>query len=230
MIQVMIIEDDPMVRDINSKFLKRLSEFNLIKSVAGLTEAREFISKNVVDLILLDIYLPNENGINFLKWIRKQEIKVDVILITADKTNTTIQEVFRFGAVDYLIKPFTFERFRESLISYKERYYDFCNQEIIEQDVVDKYIYKNHLLDETKEEDESEFEKGINKYTYNAILQEIIKYKESYATAEEISEKVGVANVTVRRYLQYMEKEGKVNKVIEYGRIGRPQHKYNLRK
>lgn len=230
MIQVMIIEDDPMVRDINSKFLKRLTEFSLVKSAASLMEARDFISENEVDLILLDIYLPNENGIDFLKWIRKQEIEVDVILITADKTNTTIQEVFRFGAADYLIKPFTFERFRESLISYKERYYDFRNQEILEQDVVDKYIYKNHMMDETKEEDESEFEKGINKYTYNAILQEIIKYEESYATAEAISEKVGVANVTVRRYLQYMEKEGKVNKVIEYGRVGRPQHKYNLRK
>lgn len=225
MINVMIVEDDPMVRDINSKFLKKLNEFHLSKAVSGIAEAKKCISQYKIDLILLDLYLPKENGIDFLKWIRKEEIKIDVILITADKTSSMIQEAFRYGAVDYLIKPFTFERFKESLMNYKERYYSINSLDTLDQIVVDKHIFKN-VQDDEKDESEKDLVKGINKYTYNLIWKEVDILGDEYATSEEISEKSGVARVTVRRYLEFMESEGKVERLIEYGRIGRPQHKY----
>lgn len=225
MIQVMILEDDPMVREINSKFLKKIPEFQLAKAAPSIIEAKEFINKNKVDLILLDIYLPKENGIDFLKWIRKEEIKSDVILITADKTSIMIQEAFRYGAVDYLIKPFTFERLKESLEKFKERHFSINNLDILEQKSLDKYIINITSIE--KENKDNDFEKGINKYTYKIIWNEILKLDE-YATAEEISEKCEVARVTVRKYLDFMEKEGKVKKEIEYGKIGRPLHKYRM--
>lgn len=224
-INVMIIEDDPMVREINSKFLKKVDNFQLANAVSNITDAQQFISSNKVDLILLDIYLPKENGIDFLKWLRKEEIEADVILITADKTSSMIQEAFRYGAVDYLIKPFTFERFKESMINYNERHQNINNLDIIDQGVLDKYITKNTSEDDKKLYD-NEFEKGINKYTYKIIWKEISNLADEFSTAEEISEKSGVARVTVRKYLECMEREGKVEKLIEYGKIGRPQHKY----
>lgn len=226
MIRVMILEDDPMVREINSKFLKKIPEFQLDKAASSIFEAKEFIKNNNVDLILLDIYLPKENGIDFLKWLRKEEVKSDVILITADKTSIMIQEAFRYGAVDYLIKPFTFERLKKSLEKYKERYYSINNLDTLEQKSLDKFI-KNITVTE-KENQDSDFEKGINKYTYKIIWNEILKLVDEYATAEEISEKSGVARVTVRKYLEFMEKEGKVKMIIEYGKIGRPLHKYRM--
>lgn len=228
MIQVMIVEDDPMVRDINSKFLNKLSEFHLVKAVANLTEAKKCIIENKVDLILLDIYLPKESGIDFLKLLRKEEIEVDVILITADKTSNMVQAAFRYGAVDYLIKPFTFERFNESLTNYKDRYFSLNSLDTIEQNILDKSISKNVALEENNGL-ENEFVKGINKYTYKVIWQEIENSPEKYTTVEEISETTGVARVTVRKYLDYMEKECNVEKIIEYGKIGRPQHKYIMK-
>lgn len=223
-INVMIVEDDPMVREINSKFLKKVDKFQLIKAMSSISEAQNFIRKNAVDLILLDIYLPKENGIDFLKWLRKEEMKIDVILITADKTSNIIQEAFRYGAVDYLIKPFTFERFQEALENYKERYNSINNLEVIEQNLLDKYITKINVEDEK----DNEFEKGINKYTYKIVWQEIKNLQDLFSTAEEISEKSCVARVTVRKYLEFMIKEGKVEKQVEYGKIGRPQYKYRI--
>src|SRR5471030_2092386 len=140
MIKTMIVEDDPMVRQINSKFLNKVEGFLLKKAAANLTEAKEFLSENTIDLILLDIFLPNENGIDFLKWLRKNEISSDVILITADKSRERIKDAFRYGVVDYLIKPFTFERFKESLDILKERLNSFKNYETIEQGELDKLI------------------------------------------------------------------------------------------
>jgi len=218
----MIVEDDPMVREINSKFLKRLEGFNLYKAVSNLNDAKNFISIKKLDLILLDVYLPKENGIDFLKWIRSQEMDIDIILITADKSIERIQEAFRYGVIDYLIKPFSFERFKEALIQFKNRYSQFKKFDVIEQNDLDKLISSfNTSLNE------DDFTKGHNKYTYKAIWDEIEKRNYEYFTAEDLAEKLGIARVTVRRYLEYMEKEKNVDKLVEYGKVGRPQHKYH---
>lgn len=221
MIEVMIIEDDPMVREINSKFLKRIDGFHLYKAVGNLTEAKKFVVAKKPDLILLDVFLPKENGIDFLKWLRSEEINVDVILITADKTIERVQEAFRYGAVDYLIKPFNFNRFKDSLAQFKERYHEFKKGDEIEQGTLDKLISNTT----TSQEGEG-LEKGFNKYTYRAIWEEIERRNGEYFTAEELSEKIKVARVTVRRYLEYMIKEGLLEKIVEYGKVGRPQHKF----
>jgi response regulator of citrate/malate metabolism len=228
MIQVMIIEDDPMVREINTKFLQKVEGFELIKAASCLSEAQSFAFTQKPNLILLDIYLPRENGIDFLKWLRKEEIKADVILITADKTIDRVQEAFRYGAVDYLIKPFTFERFKEALIKYKDRFYNFKKVNEIEQDELDRYVLNNKDL---VEEDSRgmDLTKGLNPYTYRMIWQQVEKMVGEDITAEELAEKLRIARVTVRKYLDYMDKEGKVQKLIEYGKIGRPQHKYRIK-
>lgn len=221
LIQVIIIEDDPMVREINSKFLKRVEGFELYKAVGNLTEAKNYIIKKKPDLILLDVFLPNENGIDFLKWLRSEEITIDVILITADKSVERVQEAFRYGAIDYLIKPFNFDRFKDSLIQFKERYYELNKLCEIEQNELDKLIINANGIQKY-----GGLAKGFNRYTYKLIWKEIEKEDGEYFTSEELSERIKVARVTVRRYLDYMEKEGQLEKLVEYGKVGRPQHKF----
>lgn len=219
MIQVMIVEDDPMVREINSKFLKRIEGVNLYKAVANLEEAKKFINLKKPDLILLDVYLPKESGMDLLKWIRLQDIDIDIILITADKSIERIQEALRYGVVDYLIKPFNFERLKEALNQFKERHYKFKNNCVIEQEDLDKLKFNFSQND-------SDFAKGFNKYTYNIIWEEMKNSNSNFFTAESLADKLKIAKVTVRRYLEYMETENKIDKQIEYGKVGRPQYKY----
>lgn len=222
LIQVMIAEDDPMVREIDSRFLKKVEGFALYKSVSNISDLKKYILIKKPDLILLDVYLPKENGIDFLKWIRVQEIDIDIILITADKSIKRIQEAFRYGASDYLIKPFSFERFKEALIQFKEKYNKFEKHDEIEQEDLDKLLFN---FDVSQNEDD--FAKGLNKYTYEIIWAEIEKCNNDDFTAEGLAEKLGIARVTVRRYLEYMENEDKIEKLVEYGKVGRPQHLYH---
>jgi len=229
MIKTMIIEDDPMVRQINSMFLNKVDGFSLKIAAANLTEAREFLSNNSIDLILLDVFLPNENGIDFLKWLRKNEISADVILITADKSVERIKDAFRYGVVDYLIKPFTFERFKESLDTFKGRLSSYKNHETIEQGELDKLILISKNKESSDEDLTYNLEKGLNKYTYKSIVNELDDIEEEYFTTEELSEKLGIAKVTVRKYLDYMSKQGQLEKIIEYGKIGRPLYKYKIK-
>jgi two-component system CitB family response regulator len=73
---------------------------------------------------------------------------------------------------------------------------------------------------------EDDFAKGFNKYTYKSIWDAIQKLEHNEFTADGLAEALGIARVTVRRYLEYMEKENRVAKSVEYGKVGRPQYKY----
>ncbi|MBD7912805.1 MULTISPECIES: response regulator [Clostridium] len=229
MIKTMIVEDDPMVIQINSKFLNKVEGFSLEKAATNLTEAQEFLLENSVDLILLDVFLPNENGMDFLKWLRKNEIASDVILITADKTIERITDAFRYGVVDYLIKPFTFQRFKESLNNLQDRVNGLKSGETIEQAELDKLILNTKSNKSNGKEEKYNVEKGFNRYTYKSIVEALPGIKDEYFTAEELCEKLGLAKVTVRKYLDYMSKQGDLEKIIEYGKVGRPQYKYRLK-
>jgi response regulator of citrate/malate metabolism len=226
MISVMIIEDDPMVREINSKFLNRIEDFKLCSAVGTLSDAVNYARDTHPDLILLDIYLPQENGLDFLKWLRKEEIDCDVILITADKSMESVQEALRYGAIDYLIKPFTFERFKDALTKYRDLKYSFESSNIIEQEILDCHIFNK----KNEQSLSTELEKGLNWQTYNSIWSAVKEWKSPTFSAEEIAEMLGMARVTVRRYLDSMLKNGKLDIEIEYGRVGRPQHKYKITK
>ncbi len=223
MINVMLVEDDPMVRDINTKFVNKISGFKVISSTGTEKEAREKIIKLSPHVILLDIFLPNGNGLELLKWIRGNELCCDVILITADKSSGAVQEAFRYGAVDYLVKPFTFERFREALTQYKMRYESINVNEEVQQDTIDKFILNNSKEQLIKEE--ASLAKGLSLHTYEQILNAANSKDELY-TADELADELGMARVTVRRYLEYMVKEEVLQLEIEYGKIGRPTHFY----
>ena len=145
-------------------------------------------------------------------------------MITADKCKASVDDAFKYGAIDYLIKPFKFERFKESLINYKNRFLELNNVEDINQEHIDQYIVNINV-----EQEKKELCKGLNIKTYNKII-EFMKLKiNEELTAEEIANGSGLARVTARRYLEKMVEESKVEIYQEYGKIGRPTNYYKVK-
>ena len=215
--RILIVEDDPMVRSINAVFLRKIDSNYGILQAANIQEAKTCISKNKIDLVLLDVYLGEESGPDLLKWIRGEGLDMDVVLITADNSAQTVEAVFRLGAVDYLIKPFEYERFKEAITSVLSR----------RQIRYDTHVSQEKLDDLIKPsiKQEVRYEKGVNQATYK-IVKEVIENAEEPLTAQEIGSKVDLARVTVRRYLEYMLEEGLLTETFSYGKIGRPQKTY----
>lgn len=228
MIKVLIVEDDPMVREINEKFLKKVEGFFLFDSVNSIEKAKEAILSGKPDLILLDVFFPQGKGIDLLKWVRMENLNCDVILITADRNTETVEEAFRYGAVDYLVKPFIFNRFKEALIQFKSRKDSFQSIDNMEQGIIDKYTIKENKHVIEYDEDIGDI-KGFNQYTYEKILMGISDMKDSHFTSEQIAKNIGVSRITARRYLDYLEKEQKLVVEMEYGKVGRPKNKYRLK-
>ena len=223
-INVFIIEDDPMVKEINKRFLEKMGSFKVIDDASSIKEAKTKLKRCKADLILLDVFLPDGKGIELLKWIRSEEMNLDTILITADKCKESVDDAFKYGAVDYLIKPFKFERFKESLINYKNRFLELNNAEDINQEYIDQYILNINV------EEEKELCKGLNIKTYNKIIEFMKLKRNEKLTAEEIAKGNGLARVTARRYLEKMVEESKVEIYQEYGKIGRPTNYYKVKK
>lgn len=228
MIKVLIVEDDPMVREINEKFLKKVEGFFLFDSVNSIEKAKEAILSGKPDLILLDVFFPQGKGIDLLKWVRMENLNCDVILITADRNTETVEEAFRYGAVDYLVKPFIFNRFKEALLQFKSRKDSFQSIDNMEQGIIDKYTIKENKHVIEYDEDIGDI-KGFNQYTYEKILMGISDMKDSHFTSEQIAKNIGVSRITARRYLDYLEKEQKLVVEMEYGKVGRPKNKYRLK-
>jgi len=230
LIKVIIVEDDPMVRSINSKFLGKVEGFEIIGATGDYEEAQKLIKILNPNLVLIDVYLPTGDGINLLKWMRKEEIAADGIMITAERDIYAVQEALRYGAVDYLVKPFEFQRFKEALSNYRELCQKVKVGHRVEQDFIDTYLKgkKNEDIEEVKEKT-SVLVKGINEITYNQIWNYIKEGSLESFVAEDLANTMGLARVTVRRYLEHMASEGSLTVDLEYGKVGRPTNIYRCK-
>ena len=121
MYKVLIVEDDPMVAMINEQYIKRNKNFQLVGKCKDGAAALEFLEQNSVDLIVLDVYMPHMDGLETLRTIRNRQIPVDAIMVTAANDRSSVEEALHLGIVDYLVKPFTFDRFQMALEKYEGR-------------------------------------------------------------------------------------------------------------
>jgi two-component system, LytTR family, response regulator len=101
-----IIEDQPPAQRILKKYIEDIGSLNLKATFSDAIQAMEFLKTEPVDLIFLDIHLPKISGIDFLKMIPNSP---HIILTTAFSEYAL--ESYEFNVVDYLLKPFSFQRF-----------------------------------------------------------------------------------------------------------------------
>lgn len=214
--KVLIVEDDPMVRTINKGYLKKIDSDIKVFEASHVEAAKQIVASNPIDLILLDVYLGEGLGPELLTWARLNEYDLDVVLITADNSYETVATSFRLGAIDYLIKPFSFARFSEAIEKVKLKRNALGIQTTVSQDDIDKMLTHGK---------EAVGEKGINAMTYKLVKEGLMSVGDPQ-TAQDLADKTQLARVTVRRYLEYMVEQGTVEEQLNYGKIGRPNKYY----
>jgi two-component system, CitB family, response regulator DctR len=222
-INVLLIEDDLMVQEVNKEFINKVEGFQVIGIAGNGKEGMELIHRLSPDLIIIDLYMPLMGGLETLHLLRQKNLQVDVIIITAASDIETVRHVMKHGVFDYIMKPFKFERMKQALEHYQSVQNRLREKGRISQGELDSLLFQK-----AGGPDEAVLlPKGLNAVT----LQKIVLYLRETnkpLSAEEVAEGVGAARVTVRRYLDYLEKSGKVKIHIQYGVIGRPINRYAL--
>ncbi|MGJ5711054.1 two-component system response regulator DcuR [Staphylococcus equorum] len=226
MLNILIVEDDPMVAQINQQFIKKIDDQTSVDIASNVKEAIKHIENKEIDLLLLDIYMPEENGLTFLKYIREQGYKIDAILITAATDVEEIQTAFRYGAVDYLIKPFDFERFQQSLLRYKKGLTFFNKTSSINQTDIDAEFLNKEVVDR---DSELKLPKGVTEATLQVIIDKMKSFEENEFSTDDISKRVNISRVSVRKYLKFLTDIEVLEESLNYG-IGRPINFYKVKK
>ncbi|WP_342547059.1 response regulator [Paenibacillus sp. FSL P2-0089] len=223
MIKVLIVEDDPMVSEMNKFYLEQVEGFRAQGWASSASEALERLEEQPYDLILLDIYMKDSNGLELLAEIRHRGIKIDVIVISAASDKESIREALQNGAVDYLIKPFEFSRLRAALNGYREQNRLFRSQDRLNQSELDR-------LSRFKQErtTSQELAKGFTRQTLQTIWRAVEACGCDLFSAEDISAVSGISRVSTGKYLVGLTEMGVLEMDLVYGSIGRPVQKYRL--
>ena len=191
MYKVLIVEDDPMVAMINEQYIKRNKNFEIVGKCNDGLSALYFLENNRVDLLILDVFMPKMDGFETLRQIRNKQIILDAIMVTAANERESLEEALHLGIVDYLVNPFTFERFQMALEKYIAQNNALKDIDTLNQKSID------HIIDNTRKKSDDLFTKGIQEKTLELIMEYLKANTNRWFTGDEIAEKVNLTGVTV---------------------------------
>lgn len=213
MIDVLVVDDDIRVADINTAYVAKVAGFRVVAKAHSGAEALTRLAERPVDLILLDHYLPDRNGLSVVQELRGLGHRTDVIMVTAARDVATVQSAMRHGALQYLVKPFNFAGLRTKL---------------------EAYATLRRTLESGGEAEQADVDRMFGALSASAAPPELPKGHsrqvllgaEGPLSAHEIAESAGMSRQTAQRYLKLLERAGRVRLSLRYGETGRPEHRY----
>ena len=209
--RILIIEDDPMVAMIHKEYFKRKELSDDLNHVSTLEEAKTFLEKSDADLIVLDNYLTDGQGVEYLPELKGYPI----IMITAANDIQTVEAALTNGVVDYLVKPFTYERFSQSVDKVQD-YVSLLSKEKINQDLIDDYLNSGRV-----EEEEDSLPKGLSRITLKKVLENIKEHEAGFTT-QQVADELDISRITIRKYLNHLVNINILSEDAEYYTSGRP--------
>jgi response regulator of citrate/malate metabolism len=224
-INVIIIEDDADAANIYKQFTDQMERFHVVATASTGEQALQILKVIQPQLLLLDVFLPDMNGIDLLREIRKQYRGIDVILITAANDTKTVSEAIHGGAFGYLVKPVIVDKLIATLRDYEVFRGQLHQEPVVNQEKIDVYFRKNQQPSIVQESPIVTYPKGIDKHTLKLVRTATQKMQGSQS-ADELSRKVGISYSTMRRYLEYLVSLEEIEIEIIYGSVGRPERKY----
>jgi len=218
-VRVLVVEDEQLAAEAHAAYVGRVDGFELAGVARSAGEAARFLGSHEVDLVLLDLHLPDGHGLALVQRLRAAGRLVDVIAVTSARDADVVRHAVAQGVMLYLLKPFTFAGFRAKLEQYAayRAELDQAPAEYV-QDEVDRLLGSLRGASST-------LPKGMSQETLRDVT---VAVREAGAglSATEVAEAVGASRVTVRRYLEHLADTGTVERHPRYGRSGRPEVEY----
>jgi two-component system response regulator DctR len=162
--------------------------------------------------------MPGADGRGFLRRVRQESVPLEVIVVTASRDAATVRETLHLGVIDYLVKPFAPERLQRALGAFAQRARALRRAQL-GQDAVD-------LVQGSGAPRLHPLPKGLKRSTLSAVRSTIAS-SDRALSADEVGREIGVARVTARRYLDYLDVIGAVRVERETRGPGRPLNRYH---
>jgi response regulator of citrate/malate metabolism len=222
-IGVLLVDDEALTLDLHRQYVERLGGFTVVAECAG---ARAAVSalldsprSGEIDLVLLDMTMPDGSGLDVLRHIRARARSVDVIAITSVRDADVVRQVIGLGAVQYLVKPFTFADFAERMSQYRRfRVQAQQTAGAATQAEIDA------MLGALRPTTRAALPKGLSADTLERVTARLREV--GALSAQEAAEHLGMSRVAARRYLEHLADAGRAERASRYGGPGRPEAEY----
>ncbi|MBS1675274.1 MAG: response regulator [Actinobacteria bacterium] len=216
--RVVIIEDDRMLAALNARLVGEHPGFEVAavahSAAAGLRE----IEHHRPDLLLLDVYLPDLNGLELLRRLRSMRADAEVIAVTAARDLETVRRARMLGVRHYLVKPFTKVDLHRRLDEVQRALGAATGDAELDQRAVDLMLGGG-----------SASASSAPKAPSASSLQRVaalLGRAEGDMSAAEIADALGMSRVSARRYLEHLAAVGRAEVAPRYGAVGRPENRY----
>ncbi|KMY54120.1 transcriptional regulator [Bacillus sp. FJAT-27231] len=223
-IRAVIAEDDFRVADIHEKFLNKFDEIEVVGKALNAKETLKLLSEQQPDLLLLDVYMPDQLGSDLLPLIRENHRQVDILMITAATDKDILEKALHYGVEYFLIKPVKMERFDQIIEEYLNKSQLLRSTQEVDQEVVDLIFNKVSHRPATVIRGDS-LPKGVDEITLSKV-REVLSISKKGLSAEQAAEQIGASRTTARRYLEYLVSIQECKAEVVYGVVGRPERKY----
>lgn len=225
MYHVIIVEDDPMVASINRRYLQADPLFQVTGEFRNGRDALESVKEHPTDLAIIDYYMPLMDGREFIRSCHEQQLKLDFIMITAANSSKEIEEILQLGVIDYLVKPFTAERFCQAVQKYRNY------KEVLQADGPLSQEHIDRILSPGPPAAPAQLllEKGLQPQTLTLIRECLKQNPDSALCSNEIAARVSLSRITVRRYVNYLLENQEITSQVDYATGGRPSIRYRIR-
>lgn len=219
MISVLIVDDDFMVARIHERFVERTEGFAVVATAGTGRDALAAIAEHDPDIVLLDVHLPDLDGIEVLRRARAEGREVGVIMVTAERDAEIVRAALLGGAQQYLVKPFEYPSLADRLRIVARALSTLDTEETPDQRAIDRAFGAGGGA-------AAPLPKGLSAETADALLTALAGGAE--VSAAEAADLVGLSRVSARRYLEHFASTGRATVRLRYGAAGRPERRYTV--
>ena len=224
MISALIVDDDFRVARVHALVAGEVPGVRVVGQVHTASAALEAIANHQPDLLLLDLYLPDANGLVLLRRVRALQEAPDVIVLSAANDVASVRTAMRGGALHFLIKPFELDELKDLLVRYVELHEQRSAGGVVDQRQVDQLFGALHRAPAAAPK---ALPKGLAPSTVELVLNAVGEAEEPI-TAVDLAEQLGISRATAHRYLGSLAELGQLRLERRYGSTGRPEHRYGL--
>lgn len=227
-VRVVVVDDDFAVASLHRAYLQALAGFTVVAEAHSARQALRAIEELRPDLVLLDIYLPDMSGLDVLRRLRGRPggDELDIIAITAAREVETVRSAMASGVAQYLVKPFSWQVFRERLEAYLAQRGELDRRAAASETVRDQGDVDRLLSVPMRGTGASnDLPKGLSQHTLS-LVSGVLREAEEDLSALQVAQRCGLARVSARRYLEQLHKMGLAVLRPRYGTTGRPENGY----
>jgi response regulator of citrate/malate metabolism len=219
-LRVLVVEDEPVAAEAHAAYVARVRGFEVAATVGTSQAALKALQDKHIDVVLLDMNLPDRHGLDIIRAMRAGGHAADVIAVTSARDLDIVRSAVSLGVVQYVLKPFVFATLRDRLTAYRA-YRDQLGggAQLGTQAEVDEVVAG------VRPTTPAALPKGMSAELLTRVSQ-ALRAGDAGLSASELAEAVGVSRVTARRYAEYLCEGRLAVRSSRYAGAGRPEVEY----